>query len=87
MIFPRRRTNFKKNLLDQDIYLVEEFAIEHNLVETNTVFQQTIRRLYAWTTPNGEHRNQIDFILKLIGVKMESISKLRHGPRVAINTD
>ena len=70
--FPERRTNFKKSLLDQGIYLAEEFAIENNLVETNTVFQRTIRRLYAWTTPNGEHRSQIDFIRVLTGVKMET---------------
>ena len=37
-----------------------------------TVFQRTIRRPYALTTPNGEHRDQIDFILILTGVKMET---------------
>ena len=56
--------------------------MENNLVETNTVFQQTIRR----TTPNGKHRNQIDFILVLTDVKLENISRLWHGPQVAINT-
>ena len=30
---------------------------------TNTLFQQHKRRLYTWTSPDGQHRNQIDYIL------------------------
>ena len=30
---------------------------------TNTLFQQDKRRLYTWTSPDGQHRNQIDYIL------------------------
>ena len=30
---------------------------------TNTLFQQHQRRLYTWTSPDGQHRNQIDYIL------------------------
>ena len=37
-----------------------EFCQENALVITNTLFQQHKRRLYTWTTPNGQHRNQID---------------------------
>ena len=40
-----------------------EFCQEHALVIANTLFQQHKRRLYAWTTPDGQHRNQIDYIL------------------------
>ena len=29
----------------------------------NTLFQQHKRRLYTWTSPDGQHRNQIDCIL------------------------
>ena len=29
----------------------------------NTLFQQHKRRLYTWTSPDGLHRNQIDYIL------------------------
>ena len=28
----------------------------------NTFFQQHKRRLYTWTSPDGQHRNQIDYI-------------------------
>ncbi|XP_055447344.1 uncharacterized protein LOC129659703 isoform X4 [Bubalus kerabau] len=39
-------------------------AAERNpLVITNTLFQQHKRRLYTWTSPDGQHRNQIDYIL------------------------
>ena len=29
----------------------------------NTLFQQHKRRLYTWTSPDGQHRNQIDYII------------------------
>ena len=29
----------------------------------NTLFQQHKRRLYTWASPDGQHRNQIDYIL------------------------
>ena len=36
---------------------------ENALVIANTLFQQHKRRLYTWTSPDGQHRNQIDHIL------------------------
>ena len=40
-----------------------EFCQENTLVITNTLFQQHKRRLYTWTSPDSQHRNQIDYIL------------------------
>ena len=40
-----------------------EFCQENALVITNTLFQQHKRRLYTWTSPDGQHRNQIDYVL------------------------
>ena len=40
-----------------------EFCQENTLVIANTLFQQNKRRLYTWTSPNGQYQNQIDFIL------------------------
>ena len=39
-----------------------EFCQENTLVMTN-IFQQHKRRLYTWTSPDGQHQNQIDYIL------------------------
>ena len=39
-----------------------EFCQENALVIANTVFQQH-KRLYTWTSPDGQHQNQIDYIL------------------------
>ena len=39
-----------------------EFCQENALVRANTLFQQHKRRLYTWTSPDGQHRNQIDYI-------------------------
>ena len=40
-----------------------EFCQENALVIANTLFQQHKRRLYTWTSPYGQHRNQIDDVL------------------------
>ena len=40
-----------------------EFCQENALVIANTRFQQHKRRLYTWTSQDGQHRNQIDYIL------------------------
>ena len=40
-----------------------KFCQENALVITNTLFQQHERKLYTWTSPDGQHQNQIDYIL------------------------
>ena len=40
-----------------------EFCQENALVIANILFQQHKRRLYTWTSTDGQHRNQIDYIL------------------------
>ena len=40
-----------------------EFCQENALVIANTLFQQHKRKLYTWTSQDGQHRNQIDYIL------------------------
>ena len=40
-----------------------KFCQENTLVLANTLFQQHKRRLYTWTSPAGQYRNQIDYIL------------------------
>ena len=39
-----------------------EFCLENTLVIANTLFQQHKRRLYTWTSPDGQHQNKIDYI-------------------------
>ena len=36
-----------------------EFCQENALVIANTLFQQHKRRLYTWTSPDGQHRNRL----------------------------
>ena len=40
-----------------------EFCQENVLVIANILFQQHKRRLYTWASPDGQHRNQIDYSL------------------------
>ena len=47
-----------------------EFCQENALVIANTLFQQHKRRLYTWTSPDGQHR------IRLIIFFTEKIEKL-----------
>ena len=40
-----------------------EFCQENTLVIANTLFQQHKRRLYTWTSPDGQYQNQTDHVL------------------------
>ena len=40
-----------------------EFCQENALVIANTLFQQHKRKLYTWTSPDGQYQNQIDYVL------------------------
>ena len=40
-----------------------EFCQENALIIANTLFQQHKRRLYTWTSPDGQYWNQIDYII------------------------
>ena len=42
---------------------LRQFCQENELVIANTHFQQHKRRLYTWTSSEGQHRNQTDYIL------------------------
>ena len=40
-----------------------EFCQENALVIATTLFQQLMRRLYTWTSPDGQYQNQIVCII------------------------
>ena len=40
-----------------------EFCQENALVIANILFQQHKRKLYTWTSPDGQHLNHTDYIL------------------------
>ena len=40
-----------------------EFGKENTLITANTLFQQHKRKFNTRTSPDGQHRNQIDYIL------------------------
>ena len=42
---------------------LREFCQENTLVIANTLFQQQRRRLFTWTSPDGQYQNQTDYIL------------------------
>ena len=51
-----------------------EFCQENALVITNTLFQQHKRRLYTWTSPDGQYQNQIDSLQPMME-KLYTVSK------------
>ena len=60
---PRVMGKFGLGVQNEAGQKITEFCQENALVIANTLFQQLKRRLYTWTSPDGQHRNQIDYIL------------------------
>ena len=60
---PREMGKFGLGIRNEARQRLIEFCQENALVIANTLFQQHKRRLYTWTSPHGQHRNQIDYIL------------------------
>ena len=59
-----------------------EFCQENTLVIANTLFQQYKRRLYTWTSPDGQYWNQTDYILcrqRWRNSVQSAITRLRAG--------
>ena len=54
---------FGLGVLNEAGQRLREFCQENALVVANTLFQQHKRRLYTWTSPDGQHRNQTGYIL------------------------
>ena len=60
---PRVTGKFGLGMRNEAGQRLTEFCEDNALVIANTLFQQHKRRLYTWTSPDGQHRNQIDYIL------------------------
>ena len=56
-----------------------EFCQENTLVIANTLFEQHKRILYTWTSPDGQHQNQIDYIICSQMEKLYTVSKNKTG--------
>ena len=56
-----------------------EFCQENALVIANALFQQHKRRLYTWTSPDGQHRNQMIIFLQPKMEKLYTVSKNKTG--------
>ena len=60
---PRATGKFGLGIQNEAGQRLIEFCEENALVIANTLVQQHKRRLYTWTSPDGQHQNQIDYIL------------------------
>ena len=54
---------FGLRVQNEAVQRLTEFCQENAWVIANTLFQQHKRRLYTWTLPDSQYRNQIDYIL------------------------
>ena len=54
---------FRLGVWNEAEQMLIEFCQENALVIANTLFQKHKRRLYTWTSPDGQHQNQIDYTL------------------------
>ena len=71
-IRPARHTNRKLDTFGEDFFFpfgcyaeqrLTQFCQENTLVIANTLFQLHKRRLYTWTSADGQYWNKIDYIL------------------------
>ena len=60
---PRVTVKFGLGVQNEAGQRLLEFHQENTLVIANTLFQRHKRRLYTWTLPDCQNRNQIDYIL------------------------
>ena len=60
---PDLTTKFELGVQNDAGQRLIEFCQENALVIANTLFQHHKRRLYTWTSPDGQHQYQIDYIL------------------------
>ena len=60
---PGVRSKFGLGVQNEAGQRLVEFCQKNTLVIANTLFQPHKRRLYTWTSPDGQHQNQIDYIL------------------------
>ena len=56
--------NFDLGVWNEARQRLIEFCQENALVIANTLFQQHKIILYTWTSLDGQHQNQIDYILR-----------------------
>ena len=56
-----------------------EFCQKNTLVIANTLFQQHKRKLYTWTSPDGQYQNHIDYIFFSQGWRSSLQSAKRPG--------
>ena len=64
-----------------------QFCQENALVIANTLFQQHKRRLYTWTSSDGRHLNQIDYILCSQRWRRSSIQSAKTRPEADCGLD
>ena len=60
---PRVTGKFGLGVQNEAGQKLTELGQENALVIANTLFQQHKRRLYTWTSPDGQYQNQTDYIL------------------------
>ena len=78
------RQFFRLGVQNKAGQMLTEFCQENALVIANTLFLQHKRQLYMWLSPDGQHRNQIDYILP----KMENLYTVdKTRPRADCGSD
>ena len=59
--------------------MLTEFCQESTLVVANALFQQHKRRLYTWTSPDGQYQNEKLYSLHLKMEKLYRVNKNKTG--------
>ena len=77
---PRITGKFGLGVQNEAGQRLTEFCQENTLIIANTLFQQHKTRLYTWTSPDGQHQNQINYICSQRWRSSIQSAKTRPGP-------
>ena len=77
---PEITGTFSLGIQNEEGQRLTEFCQENVLVIANTLFQQHKRKLYTWTSLDGKHQNQIDYILCSQRWRSSSIQSAKTKP-------
>ena len=83
---PRITGKFGLGVQNEAGQRLTEFCQENVLVLANTLVQQHKRQLYTWLSPDGQYRNQIDYIL-CSQIQRSSIQSAKMKPGADCGSD
>ena len=66
---------FGLGVQNEAVQKLTEFSQGSTLIIANNLFTKQKKRRYTWTSPDGQHQNQIDYIFAAKDGKLKTVCK------------